>query len=571
MANGRIGRVLPLLVVVAAAGCYSGLGLEPKASDGDSGIGAGDGDDADTGDHDGEPEGRCGDASVGATDLRRLTAVQFDNTVRDLLGLEGAYSAGFTADERVGPFTSNVAAPVSELQVELYMAASEAIAADAIVDLGALLPCDPTAAGEDTCAEQFLADLTPRAYRRPLAPGELDRVLAVYETGKSEGGFANGLRLAIAGILQSPYFLYHVEFGADGQAADGATVALDDYEMASRLSYFLWNTMPDDELFAAAAAGELTRSDRLASIVDQMIVDARTAEAIDNFHTQWLGVDEMERVEKDADLFPTYSTQLAAAMKDEVSAFARHVLLEGDGRLETLLTGSFTVSDDPALLALYGAERPVGHEPGTPIALDPAERAGLLTMPAVLAKQSHPNQTSPIHRGVLVRQDFFCQPLPPPPPDVDDVAPDPDPNSTTRDRFSEHTSNPDCSGCHQLIDPIGFGLENYDAIGAFRTQEGDLPVDASGELIATDIDQTFEGGVELAHLMADSTQVRQCLSKQWFRFATGRGETSEDRCSLDHLYETMDESDGDVRALLRAIVMSDGFRFRRAAAPGEDA
>jgi hypothetical protein len=552
------------------AACYGGLELDANSGAGagnsDTAADSGDsGDSGDTGPDGGAPQGLCGDPSVGATDLRRLTGAQFDNTVRDLLGVEGNYSADFTPDERVGPFTSNVSAPVSELQVELYMAASESIAEEAVASMTTLLPCDPAAMGDDACAEEFFADFVPRAYRRPLEAGELDKVMSVYNAGKAEGDFANGVRVAIAAVLQSPYFLYHVEFGNEGQTApDGVTVALTDYEMASRLSYFLWNTMPDDDLFAAAEAGDLTDATALAALVDEMIADPRTEEAISSFHTQWLGVDQMALIEKDPGLFPDYDSDLAVTMQQDVEEFAKHVIIEGDAKIQTLLTANYTVSDDPELLALYGVTLPAGHQSGDPIALPATERAGLLTTPAVLTRQAHADQTSPIYRGILVRQNFFCQPLPPPPADVDNVAPDPDPNATTRERFSEHTANPECAGCHSLIDPIGFGLENYDAVGAFRTEEGTLPIDASGELNATDIDGTFDGGVELANLLADSQQVHECVAKQWFRFAVGRGETSEDQCSLDHLYESLADSDNDVRVLLREIVMSDGFRFRRA-------
>ena len=257
---------------------------------------------------------------------------------------------------------------------------------------------------------------------------------------------------------------------------------------------------------------------------------------------------------------------LADAMLDETARFSSWVLREGDGTLETLFTAEFTITDDPGLLALYGVTLPEGHQPGDPVPLPEGQRAGLLTHASLLASHSHANQTSPIHRGVLVRQNLFCHMLPPPPPDVDDVPPDPDPNATTRERFDQHTSDPSCAGCHNLIDPVGFGFENYDGIGAFRTMEGDLPVDASGELLATDVDGPFDGVVELAAQLVESQTVRQCVSRQWFRFALGRSETIEDTCTMDRLYESFESSGHDVRVLLRELVLSDAFRYRRSPA-----
>lgn len=564
--------VLSLLLPAAptASGCYSGLDADGRDSQGESaGEGTGGG-------ADGGAEELCVDPEVGPTDLRRLTASQYDNTVRDLLGITTSASQefSFSPDERVGPFKSNNAAPVAGLQVEQYMSAAEALAADAVLDLESLLPCDPGVVGEQACTEQLVEELGLRAYRRPLEPDEIDRLMSVYQDGRMGADFADGIRLVVQAMLQSPFFLYHIEIGQPLPDGPADLVALDGYEVASRLSYFLWDTMPDDALFEAAASGELETAEGLSAQVDRMLADPKAADAIASFHLQWLGVDETEGLEKDASVFPGFDSALAEAMKEETARFTNWVVLEGDGRLETLLTADFTVTEDPALLALYGATLPADHVPGDPVDLPAGERSGLLTHPSVLASHSHANQTSPIHRGVMVRQNLLCQILPPPPPDVDNVPPDPDPDATTRERFDQHTSDPACAGCHDLIDPVGFGLENYDGIGAFRTMEGELPVDASGELLGTDVDGPFDGGLELAQRLAQSRQVRECVARQWFRFAFGRGETSDDDCAMERLFEAFESSEYDIRALLREIVLSDAFRYRRSlaleAAPADE-
>ncbi len=547
-------------------GCYSGFSADANGFGAGSGSAAdsgddGDGDGGDDVDPD-DPASLCMDADVGVTSLRRLTAEQYDHTIRDLLGLDGGYTAEFSPDERIGAFKSNGNAAVVELQVEEYMDAAEAVATDATADLTLLLPCDVS--GGDACAEQFLADFAMRAYRRPLEAGELDRVLGVYQSGKDagDGDMQAGLRVAIAGVLQSPYFLYHVEFGRPD--AGDELVALTGYELASRLSYFLWDSMPDDALFQAAAAGDLDDADGVRAQVDRMLDSPKAQGTIASFHQQWLGVDELEHVEKDPELYPNYDTTLATSMKQDVASFAQWVITEGDGTLDQMLTANITVSDDPRLHEVYGVVAPAGRLPGEPIELPADQRAGLLTMPGVMAEHAHPDQTSPILRGVLLRQEFLCQVLPPPPPDVDNVPPSPSPDATTRERFDQHTADPACSGCHVQIDPLGFGLEAYDSMGAFRTtEENGLPIDDAGEVVLSDVDGEFEGGPELAGILAQSEFVQDCVSRQWFRYALGRVETEADTCAVDGITEAFTESGRDVRILLREIALSTAFRFRK--------
>ena len=550
--------------MLALGGCYTGLsgsgGAGGSASVGDDGSGGseggGSGGSDDAGDT-GVPA--CDEPNLGPTALRRLTSTQYNHTVRDLLGYDGDAAADFSADERVGPFTSNFAAPVGDLQVEQYMAAAEDLASWAVGDLGTLVPCDPVADGEDACARQFIAELAPKAYRRPLEQAELDALQSVYDSGRAQGDFANGIRLVVQGMLQSPHFLYHVEFGE----GTGEILALTDHELASRLSYFLWDTMPDDELFTAAGDGTLQTDDGLVAQVDRMLADDKAREGIAHFHLQWLGVDEVDKVEKSADYFPTFDAALALAMRDETAAFANHVVLDDDGMLSTLMSASYTLSEDPDLLALYGVTLPGGHVAGDPIDLPADQRGGLLTQASVLTKHAHVNQTSPVHRGKLVRENFFCQPLQPPPPNVDNSPPTPDPNATTRERFEQHRADPSCSGCHNLIDPLGFAFEHYDGIGAWRELEAGAPVDASGEIIGTDVDRVIDGVLDMNVALGESELVQQCVARQWFRFALGRNDSLDDQCSTDTLDASFAASGGDIREVIKALVLSHAFRHRK--------
>lgn len=567
-------RTLAVACCLAASACYSGVhvdavGILDENADSAGGDSSGEGPGGDSGDPDSgdSPQAQCADPQVGDQPLRRLTRVQYTNSVRDLIGIDTDVAEGFPVDERIGAFESNAVAPISNLAVEQYMDAAETLAVEALaLQRDALLPCDPALDGEDACAETFVRTFGARAHRRPLTEEDVAMYLSLYDSGQAEDGFDGGIRLVLQGMLQSPYFLYHVEIGGQSDAPNDAEtiVAVSEHELASRLSFYLWGSMPDEALFAAADAGTLADPEELRAQAERMLAHPRAAETIASFHEQWLHVDDMTAVDKDPVVFPEFDEALKGAMQREVGDFASYVIREGDANLRTLLTGSFTVSDDPALLELYGVEAPVGHVSGEPIELDPTERAGLLTQPALLAKAAHVEQSSPVHRGVVVRQNFLCQMLPAPPDDVDDTPPDPDPDATTRERFHEHTADPACAGCHVLIDGLGFGFENYDAIGSWRTDEGGLPIDASGEIVGTsNADQTFDGAVELAGILAGSPDVQRCVSEQWFSYALGRVAGDEDACSTDAIYEAFAASDLDVRSLIIAVVTSDAFRYRR--------
>ncbi|MEX1368269.1 MAG: DUF1592 domain-containing protein [Nannocystaceae bacterium] len=550
------------ILMVALAGLAAGCRDDGGAGSGDGSTGGeGSGDSADstgeadeTGD-DGTPACAELDAlSVGSTPLRRLTRQQYANAVRDLLGVT-AEVGGLDDDEKVGPFDSNFSAPVSPVQLSQYRAIAETVASAAVADLPGLLPCEPGSVG---CLEQLVASVGRRAFRRPLSEAEV----SMYASLSPTGTVSDGARLAIQAMLQSPYFLYHLELTLPDSEGGGAVVPLDDYELASRLSFFLWDSVPDDALLDAAQAGQLAdvAGDGLRQQAERLLADPRAREAVASFHEQWLGLDELEHITKDPAVYPDFDAELLAAMRNETRRFTSAVVLAGDGRLETLLTAPFSYLEGP-LFELYGVE-PTGAGVGEPVALPQGQRAGLLTQASFLTAHAHTNQSGPIQRGVTVRTNLLCTPPPPPPPDIDVVPPDPDPDATTRELFEQHTSDPTCAGCHVLIDGIGLGFEGYDGIGAFRELDNGLPVDQSGSLVGTDVDGEFDGVVELSQMLASSQQVRECVSRQWFRYAFGRVEAEADSCTLEVLDHTFESSGHDVRALLLALVEADAFRYR---------
>ncbi|MCC7535361.1 MAG: DUF1592 domain-containing protein [Deltaproteobacteria bacterium] len=504
-----------------------------------------------------------GGPHVGATPLRRLTRAEYDHTVRDLVGDTTSPARGFTVDETPGGFHANTVAPVAGLAVEQYQTAAEGIASRVNVD--AIVACDRAADGEETCARRFIERFALRAFRRPAEPAELTAITALYDGARAAGDdFATAVRLVVEAVLQTPSFLYRQELGAGEVSGTGGTMLrLSGYEVASRLSYFLWQSMPDDDLFAAAAANELTTPAQIEPHVRRMLEDDRAREAVRDFNAQWLELEALDSVTKDPDVYPEFDATLASSMRAETERFLDHVVWEGDRTLRTVLTGNFTFVDGP-LAELYGLDAPAGGGL-VRVALDAGERSGILTHASLLSTHAKTNQSSPIHRGKFVRERLLCQALPAPPPGLMVVAPDPAPGLTTRQRFAEHSSNEDCATCHRLMDPIGFGFERYDGIGRFRTTDQGLPVDDSGEILGgTDVDGPFRGAPELAQRLAESTQVSECFATQWTRFAIGRADGPADDCVLADVAERFDTAGGDIRELIVAVATSDAFLYRPA-------
>jgi len=476
----------------------------------------------------------------------------------------GNPSEALASDEKAGAFFSNGTAPVTELIAEQYMRVAEDIAETVMADVSTLVACAP---GDDEaqCGQQFVDDFGLRAFRRPPTAEERAVLVGLFEEGRAAEGLAGGLRMVVQTVLQSPQFLYHVELGSPQGPDDGGNadiVALDDYELASKLSYFLWDTMPDDPLLEAAAAGVLSDPEALRLAAERMLDDDRASDALASFHRQWLHLDALEVLEKDPTAYPDFDVALREAMADETTMFADWVIRNDDARLETLLTASYSFPTGP-LLDFYGID-PDFYDPTLPVELDPSHRAGLLTHAGVLAMHAHADQSSPVRRGKLVRETILCTPLAPPPPEVDVVPPPVDPNATTRERFDQHRSDPACAGCHVLIDPLGLGFEHYDGIGRWRDTEAGKPIDATGEIVGTkDINGHFDGAIELAEQLAQSEQVRTCLAQQWFTYGLGRAPGEDDTCSFDAMREAFDASDHDIRELLLSMVTTDSFRYRR--------
>ena len=510
----------------------------------------------------------CVTAEPVASPLRRLTRFEYDNTVRDLLGFDLAPAARFPPDAVAGGFSNNASVlTISPLLAEKYMEAAESLAAEAIKNLPAQLPCDPVATGEEACARQFVQVFGGRAYRRPLEAADSDRLLRAYAAGRTGGSFAEGIGMVIRAALQSPSFLYRFEFGATALPGE-KLVRLNAHELAARLSYFLWASMPDEPLTVAAESGVLSTPQGIAAQARTMLADKRARRAVTEFYDQWLALGALTSLIKDPLVHPEFTPELRDAMRAETPAFVEHVLWAGDGRLATMLTSPLGFTSAP-LAALYGVAQPAGIGPRQ-VTLVPEQRAGLLTQAGFLAVHALPNQSSPVTRGKFVREKFLCQEPPAPPPNLNVTPPEVDNTRSTRERFAQHTADPTCSACHELMDPIGFGFEAYDAVGRFRTADAGKSIDDSGWVAkSADLDGPFRGARELGEKLAGSAQVRDCVASQWLRYALGRFEGAGDSCSLTQLRAKFSASGGDLRELLVELTQTESFLYRRAIAAEE--
>jgi len=497
--------------------------------------------------------------AVGSDPMRRLTHAEYNNAVRDLLGDTTAPASSFVLDNQVGIFNNTAAAQtVPSVLSDQYMDAALDLAGN-ITDAKTLLGCDPkgtTASAGTTCVKNFIASFGRKAYRRPLTQDENTRLSDLYNTTRMASDETTGVRAVVSALLVSPNFLFRPEFGS---ATSGFANAkkLTPYEQATRLASFLWASIPDDQLLNAAASNQLSTPAQIEAQARRMLADPKARQAVADFYDQWLGLDMLDAAVKDPTFYPGFDDELRASMVQERRRFVDYVIWQGDAKLETLLTASFSFLNAP-LAKLYGASGgPADAATYQKVALDPKQRAGVLTQAAMLAAFARPDESSPVKRGKWVRERMLCTDLPAPPAVVPQL-PELKAGVSNRERFAMHTNNPACSGCHQLVDGLGFGLENYDSLGAWRSMDQGVPVDASGNITSTmDIDGPFTGGPELANTLATSEQVRDCAPTQVVRYAWGRRETPDDACSIAAVQKAFTASDGNLRELMVQLTLTD--------------
>lgn len=546
-------RALESVVLVSAliAGACTGSILDPGSDEsGSSGPG-------------GSSATSVKPGVVGRSPLRRLTAREYRNTLEDLCPNLALPAAELPSESELHGFDNNADVQVaSAALIEAYEASARAVAA-AVVDGGNPASCTQD---ELTCGKSFVGELARRAYRRPPDSGERQRLESFFSVALGKYSFTKALEVSIAAVLQTPQFLYRLEPSSSGADEYGA-IPLDNWELASRLSYFIWASMPDEQLFAAAAAGTLTSADELEAQARRMLQAPRARQMVVDFHAQWLDLDRLERTSKDATLYPEFSEVLRASMRAETEAFVEHVVFDGAGTLRALLTEPKTFVD-AELAPIYGILAPAGSTLSL-VDLDPSQRAGLLTQPSFLAGHAHPKITSPVLRGVTLLRALLCVEPDPPPPGVDTsitMGTAPSTPKTTREIYEQHVTDSVCKSCHSMIDPLGMPFESFDAIGRHRSQENGMPVDSSAtieDLLGEGQNAQVSGAVELARSLADSPRVSACVARQWFRFAMGRADALEDTPAIESAHARFEQQQGLLTELLVGIVRSKAFRTRK--------
>jgi hypothetical protein len=503
----------------------------------------------------------------GFTPLRRLSRSEYDNTVRDLLGDASAPARAFPNDDSV--IAANLTLP--QLLFEKYFDAAKQLTSDAWArqvagvqpqDLS-LWPCTPSSA-DMTCARDIVSTFAARAFRRPVPEAELQPYFAILSKAEAlSDPLETGIQQALKALLISPNFVYRPEL--DPQPTTNTVHSLNTFELASRLSYFLWASMPDARLLELASQGTLGNPDVLRAEANRMLSDPRSAGFVEKFGAFWLGITGIENANPDPILYPTWSEELRASMTAETRAFLGAFVHEPHP-LRSFLDANFTFLDQ-RLAEHYGISLAGGApEPSglVRVSLPQGSRMGLLTHASLLTMNSKATESAPVRRGKWVLGNLLCSAPPPPPPNVDTTEAEPMEGSgplTARERLAIHRENPACAGCHAVMDPIGLGMENFDTLGRYRTEDSHgIPIDPSGALPEAGTFSTFE---ELRSLLKADPRITTCAASSVLTYALARGTTASDSCLTTDLSSKADTSNGSLGDLLLGVIQSSWFTFRR--------
>jgi hypothetical protein len=496
--------------------------------------------------------------------LRRLTVAQYQNSLRDLLGEGITLPDDLEPDTVINGFTSIGAARISlsSRATEQFETTALAVARQALTDparRAALVTCTPAGNVDDACARQFVTEFGRRAWRRPLTAEEITRWATVgTNASQTLGNFWGGLEYALAGLLQSPHFLYRQELGA-ADPRNPARLVFNDWELATRLSYFLWNSTPDSELLDAAAAGLLSKGTGLATQAERLLASPRAREAVQVFFGDLLHLTELDELQQSTTTFPQVTATLGVSMRSETLQVLDDLIFGQDADYREIFDTRTTFVNGE-LAKLYGVTAPSGTAFAKTTLPDTGVRAGLLGQGSFLALNAHATTTSPTLRGKFIREVLLCQAIPPPPPDVVTTLPE-DPDSgtprTMRQKLQVHREVASCAACHQVMDPLGLALENFDAIGAYRTTDAGQTIDPSGDLDGA----RFSGPRELATLLKQHPDVASCIARSLYRHATGHVEAGGEEPAVTTLATELQANGYRFRSLMLGVVRSAGFVY----------
>jgi Protein of unknown function (DUF1588)/Protein of unknown function (DUF1592)/Protein of unknown function (DUF1595)/Protein of unknown function (DUF1585)/Protein of unknown function (DUF1587) len=500
--------------------------------------------------------------------LRPLSIREYSNVVSDLLGpAAGAVvAATLPADNLVTGFDNQ------GLQAPWYSDSLQDATANLAATLSgganpaALAPC-ATPGGSSACLQTFIRSFANKAYGRPLADDEFMRANSVASMGQD---YATSVRLVVELVLQSPYTLYVSELGSPTTPlASGKPIALTQYEIASQLSLLLTGTRPDATLLKAAETTGFTKPTAILAEAQRILsTDTRAKAALTRFIGGWMDMSPLTDTLKDPVAYPTLTPAILTAMQQEFDQFVTTQLNSGDGTLSSFMMGMST--NVPAALApVYGADL-------LPSGLDPKHRRGILSLPAVLTVHSGANHSGPVERGLLVRRQLLCQYIPGAPPDAlariaaNNPLESGDRTTTTRQKLEQiHLDTPSCNACHASFDPIGFGFEQMDAMGRFRTTENGLTIDSTGQLTGTaatdgtNVDGPFEGPAQLSAMLAPSRLLESCMAEHFFSFSQARPVVTTDKCVVNEWASTFMQGGGHIKDLVLTSVVHPSFVTRK--------
>jgi mono/diheme cytochrome c family protein len=503
-----------------------------------------------------------GKRDPGRVTIRRLNRVEYNNTIRDLVGIDFHAADDFPADD-VGYGFDNIGDVLSmaPILMERYLDAAERIVAKAFATplvRQRILFRQPTDQNKVECARQIIERFAFHAYRRPVKPEEVDRLVGLVTQAEAQGdSFDRGIQIALQAVLVSPHFLFRIELDPEPRN-ENAVHPLNDFELASRLSYFLWTSMPDDELFEQARQNKLHEDAVLEAQTRRMLKDPKAHALVENFAGQWLELRNLKTMTPDASLFPTFDESLRSAMLKESELFFESIVKEDRSVLD-FLDADFTFLNE-RLARHYGIQGVQGDQ-FQRVHLTSDQRGGILTQASILTVTSNPTRTSPVKRGKWILENILGTPPPPPPPDVPELKEGKELTGTLRQRMEQHRANPSCATCHQRMDPLGFGFENYDAVGAWRTKDGQSSIDPSGVLPDA---KSFKGPKELkAILKGKEEEFRRCLAEKMLTYALGRGLEFYDKAAIQQISGNVASKENRFSALVVEIVKSDPFRKRR--------
>jgi hypothetical protein len=498
----------------------------------------------------------------GRVTIRRLNRTEYNNTIRDLIGIDFQPAKDFPADD-VGAGFDNLGEVLSlpPLLMEKYLESAEEIMSRAMRDDAIrqrLLGEIPPAKSDAQAARRSLAAFARRAYRRPPKDNEIDRLCELFElANRGSYDFVESMQFAMQAVLVSPHFLFRIEL--DEQEDPSQARPLTSHELAARLSYFLWSTMPDEELFRLADDDRLIDDQVLAQQVDRMLQDEKSQSLVVNFAGQWLELRNLAKMAPAAETYPSFNEELRAAMRRETELFVRSIISENRSVLD-FIDCDYTFLNEQ-LARHYGIEGVEGDE-FQRVALTDRRRGGLLTQASILTLTSNPTRTSPVKRGKWILENILGEPPPPPPPNVEQLAEgESDLLGSLRERMQQHREDPNCAMCHKKMDTLGFGFENYDGVGQWRDKDGRFDIDASGQLPGN---TSFNGPAELRQIIktAKTDAFVRCLAEKMMIYALGRELTPDDRCTIDLVIDELKKDEYKFASLVKAIVRSDAFRMR---------